>query len=139
MKLLLSAILEDANFVFVCQQFQHRVLSHSCVGTCMQIQAADLRDEFSLCVGTSSANTEKWNRKLRNILDGRLVEFCSKERNTLLGEVGPPLEAQGLDAKQGLNCSYPGKWPVTSNPVKWASMITQENRQAWIGDLLQSC
>jgi hypothetical protein len=49
------------------------------------------------------------------------------------------MERQGFDAKKSLNCSYPGKWPVTANPVEWAQKITTENRQAWIGEPLQDC
>ena len=106
---------------------------------CAQIKAAELRDGFSLCAGKDAMEVSKINQKLREILDGRLVEFCSKERNTLLHEVGPPLERLGKDAKEGMNCSYPGKWHVTSNPVQWAQTISGENRQAWIGDPLMPC
>jgi hypothetical protein len=53
--------------------------------------------------------------------------------------VGPPLERLGKDVKEGMNCSYPGAWPVTANPVLWAGLITNENRQQWIGPLLKAC
>mmetsp|Transcript_19097 Transcript_19097/g.26441 ORF Transcript_19097/g.26441 Transcript_19097/m.26441 type:complete len:801 (-) Transcript_19097:47-2449(-) len=105
----------------------------------IEINAAELRNRFSLCGGSVPQEVKALNERLMHILDGRLVEFCSKERNTLLHEVAPIFERQGLDAKQGMNCSYPGKWPVTANPVLWAEKITQENRQAWIGDPLVVC
>jgi len=105
----------------------------------IEIKSADVRDRLSLCAGPDPHEVNSLNNQMRDLLDGRLVEFCSKERNTLLHEVGPPLERKGKDVKEGMNCSYPGKWPVTANPVLWAGLITAENRQAWIGDLLQAC
>lgn len=102
----------------------------------LQIEAADLRDHLSTCVGPDAG---RLNEMMMKILGGHLVEFCSGERNTLVNEVAPRLQAQGFDAKIGWNCSYPGKWPVTANPVLWAEKISAENRQAWIGEPLQVC
>ena len=53
-----------------------------------QVKAQELRDNLSLCAGKDAGNVNWLNGKLRSILDGRLVEFCGKERNTLLHEVG---------------------------------------------------
>ncbi|KAK3239054.1 hypothetical protein CYMTET_50993 [Cymbomonas tetramitiformis] len=105
----------------------------------VEMKAVHLRDHVSTCISTTQREVDHFNMMCTQILDGRLVEFCSRDRNYLIGEVGPPLEAQGKDSKEGMNCSYPGKWPVTSNPVMWNKHITAENRQAWIGPLLKFC
>eukprot|EP00854_Cymbomonas_tetramitiformis_P016060 gene16060-19047_t len=95
----------------------------------VEMKAVHLRDHVSTCISTTQREVDHFNMMCTQILDGRLVEFCSRDRNYLIGEVGPPLEAQGKDSKEGMNCSYPGKWPVTSNPVMWNKHITAENRQ----------
>eukprot|EP00959_Pyramimonas_sp_CCMP1952_P294532 6160817-Pyramimonas_sp.AAC.1 len=52
-----------------------------------QITSADVRDRVSLCAGPDPRVVNDLNGQMRDLLDGRLVEFCSKERNTLLHEV----------------------------------------------------
>ena len=103
-----------------------------------QIKAADLRDGFEACVGEEE-DVELLNNQMMEILGGHLVEFCSQERNVLINEVAPRLQAAGFDAKKGWNCSYPGAHAVTANPVEWAHKITRDNRQEWIGPPLTRC
>ena len=84
-------------------------------------------------------DVELLNNQMMEILGGHLVEFCSQERNVLINEVAPRLQAAGFDAKKGWNCSYPGAHAVTANPVEWAHKITRDNRQEWIGPPLTRC
>lgn len=63
----------------------------------VQIKAATLRDLFALCAPiTHFPDVPKLNQQLRDLLDGRLVEFCGQERNTLLHEVNIPRPASWL-------------------------------------------
>jgi hypothetical protein len=51
------------------------------------MRSAQVRDHVSLCAGQDVEAVNNLNSQMRDLLDGRLVEFCSKERNTLLHQV----------------------------------------------------
>ncbi|KAK3275473.1 hypothetical protein CYMTET_16399, partial [Cymbomonas tetramitiformis] len=102
----------------------------------VEVDGTQIRDELSLCLGSRA---REFNNKMFHLLGGQLVQFCSKERSPFIGSVGQALLDRGIDPKKGLNCSYPGKWKVTSNPLDWADNITYENRQGWIGEPLKEC
>lgn len=37
------------------------------------------------------------------------------------------------DAKEALNCSYPGADAVVANPITWPRLISEDNRRRWYG------
>lgn len=105
----------------------------------LEVDAAELGALDGCAPAADVRSLASLNERLGKLLGGHSVEYCSRERNPFLAEEAPTYTSRGRDAKEALNCSYPGADPVVANPVTWASRISDDNRRRWYGGDLRAC
>ncbi|KAJ1624507.1 nucleotide-diphospho-sugar transferase-domain-containing protein [Pavlovales sp. CCMP2436] len=104
----------------------------------LELDALELA-QLSGCVRMADAQRGAFNGRMLKLLGGFSVEYCSRERNLFLAEEAPYYTSRKRDAKEAMNCSYPGADPVVANPVTWPRLISEDNRRRWYGGDLQVC
>ncbi|KAG8464626.1 hypothetical protein KFE25_009994 [Diacronema lutheri] len=105
----------------------------------LEIDGIQLADLDGCVEGMKDGTLHAFNDRMSKLLGGLSVEYCSRERNPFLAEEAPFYTSRRRDAKEALNCSYPGADPVVANPITWARRISESNRRRWYGGDLRAC